>query len=461
MIPTQLDRVVYTGDGVTTGFSFAAVVLKDTDVVVKEVVIATGVSTTLSLGGYYSIEGTPDAVGRYTNGITVRAAVAPAATVQWVIYQDPSVTQSVDLTDNGLLSVESQVELPLDRLTVIAQRTRSLVTRTLSQPDSDPSNIATIPNKVDRASKFLAFDASGDPIASAGGISSSVPVSAFMETVLDDADAVTARGTLKVGAADSAVRGLNGTRDTGDANVLTMSMDAVTLVKWVGLTPSEFVTLTNLAGELTNLSVDASIAGPVAGGRDSAGAFSNPSAVSIYAIWNGTAVALIATTNIRLNGPFLPSGYTHYAYLTTVMYTTQFADVRCVGKTVYIPAASVASLTATSNTFVNLSTFASANVPSTFAKAILGDIQFTGTSTAGGTLDMTFSLKSGSSSNPVPACNFRLFQAGINSTSQVASWPFRLALWTSGFVYQNSITSGTSPAGTVSVKGYEVLNGDH
>lgn len=459
MISNATARAVYTGDGVTTGFPFAGVVLKTTDLVVIEVVISTGVATVLSLGGHYTIEGTPDSVGRYVDGVTVRAAVAPAATVQWVIYQDPTITQSVDLTDNGLLPVESQIELPLDRLTVIAQRIRNLVTRTLRQPDADPADAAVLPNKVDRASKYLAFDASGNPIASSSAVPTST-VSSFMDTVLDDADAATARTTLKVGCAMGGVRGLVGHRDVSTATVFNVaSMQQVTFVKYASNQPSEFITLQNFGGSLSNFAVDTTLAGPVANGRDKAGAFSNPSAVHIYAIYNGSTVALLATENLPPNPPTLPSGYTHYAYLVTVMYTTSFADVRVVGKTVYCSSVSSAALTATVSTFVNLVTFASSSVPSN-ASAIGGDISLSGTSTAGGLLDMTFVLSSGSSSNPVNVHQPRLFQSGINSTSQAGRVPFRLALWSSGFTYQFTVTSGTSQSATVTIRSYEVPNGD-
>lgn len=460
MISTQVARSVYTGDGVTTGFPFSAVVLNSTDVVVLEVVIATGVSTTLTLGGHYSIEGTPDSVGRYTNGITVRAAVAPASTVQWVIYQDPAVTQNVDLTDNGLLPVESQIELPLDRLTVINQRTRNLVTRVLRQPDSDSTTIGALPNKVERASKFLAFDAAGNPIASDGGISGSVTTSTFMQTVLDDADAAAARATLKVGCSLGSVRGLVGERNVLTSTIIDLSADEITLVKHnISNQPSEYVTIRNTAGLLSLLSVNAATAGPVAGGRDQSGAFTNPSAIGIWAIYNGSTVALIATANGGTNFPALPSGYTHVAYLTTVMFTTSFVDVRIVGNTVYCTGAVASALTATSATFVNLTTFASAIVPSA-ASAILGDVALSGTSTAGGLLDMTFILSSGTSTNPVTVHQFRLFQSGINSTSQAITAPFRLALWSLGFVYSITVTTGTGQSATVTVRGYEVLNGD-
>lgn len=170
MIQSSIDRVIYTGDGVTTGFPFSTTVLAQTDIVVTEETIATGATVVKSLGSDYTIEGTTDAAGRYVDGVTVRATIAPSSSVRWAVYQDPPVTQLVDLVDNGLLPVETQIELPLDRLTVIAQRTRSLVERAIGQPDTDVSDIARLPSAASRASKFLAFDSDGDPIAAAGDI---------------------------------------------------------------------------------------------------------------------------------------------------------------------------------------------------------------------------------------------------------------------------------------------------
>ncbi len=53
-----------------------------------------------------------------------------------------------------------------------------------------------LPSAEERASSFLAFDSSGNPIASDGGIDPAVPVSVFAATLLDDANAAAARTTL-------------------------------------------------------------------------------------------------------------------------------------------------------------------------------------------------------------------------------------------------------------------------
>lgn len=67
------------------------------------------------------------------------------------------------------------------------------------------------------------------------------------------------------------------------------------------------------------LQCDLSLAGPIANGRDQAGAFSGDTWVTFWAIYNGTTTACLASTTINfVTGPTLPSGYTHYAYMTSV-----------------------------------------------------------------------------------------------------------------------------------------------
>jgi hypothetical protein len=79
-----------------------------------------------------------------------------------------------------------------------------------------------------------------------------------------------------------------------------------------------------------------STAGPIANGRDQAGAFSNSSWVHFYWIWNGTTLATISSATAPPTGPTLPSGYTHWAYACSVYLNSSGALrlVVCTGNTV-------------------------------------------------------------------------------------------------------------------------------
>jgi hypothetical protein len=123
---------------------------------------------------------------------------APASTVTLTIYRDPSAIQDVDLVEGDPLPVETAVERPLDKLTMIVQRVKEVIGRSLRLPEGDTGFVDAdmyLPAEVDRASKYLGFDADGKPIATAG-TTDATPISSFMATVVDDADAAAARATL-------------------------------------------------------------------------------------------------------------------------------------------------------------------------------------------------------------------------------------------------------------------------
>jgi hypothetical protein len=189
-ITAQTNRYSYSGNGVTTDFAYNSRFLADADLVVVSVDDATGVETVLTLTTDYTLSGAGDA-----NGGTVTMLTAPASGTTLVIYSDPAVTQLVDHINNDNFDVNATVEAPLDKLTLICRRIKELITRGLRQPESDTAAIGTLPTLAARKGNFLYFNATtGDPEAAAG--TTETPVSAFMATVLDDADAAAARATL-------------------------------------------------------------------------------------------------------------------------------------------------------------------------------------------------------------------------------------------------------------------------
>lgn len=189
MISTTTNRITYTGDGATTAFPYTFLILANTDLQVIETTIATGVQTLKTLTTDYTVSG----VG--TGSGTVTAVVAPANTVTWTLARAMPRTQTTDYVEGDKFPASTH-ELALDKLTMIAQEIDTAMIRTLRQPTGDTADIGQLPAKAVRASKFLGFDAEGNPLATS--VTSPGVVSAFMLTVLDDATAAAAATTFGV-----------------------------------------------------------------------------------------------------------------------------------------------------------------------------------------------------------------------------------------------------------------------
>lgn len=188
-VSSQINRNSYNGNGVTTGFATTFAFMAAADLVVVLVTIATGVETPQSETTHYTVSGGGGSVG------TVTMLVAPPVGTRLVIYRDPALTQAVDLVNGSALNVETQIESPLDKLTMIAQRSREISARALRQPEGDATTIGALPPEAERANKPLWFDGDGNPVAAAGS-SDIGPVTTYAATLLDDVNAAAARATL-------------------------------------------------------------------------------------------------------------------------------------------------------------------------------------------------------------------------------------------------------------------------
>lgn len=135
------------------------------------------------------------------------------------------------------------------------------------------------------------------------------------------------------GFADSmpAVRNLAGTF-TAAASTIALTADYV----WL----RDPVAKTTLLRAALNATLNLTTAGPAVNGRDQAGNLGPNAWVYIYAIWNGTTLGLIASASTPATGPTLPSGYTHWAFLTALRVggtANQWLNSgRVLGRTVYL-----------------------------------------------------------------------------------------------------------------------------
>lgn len=210
-LSTTTNRISYSGNGSTTVFSFPYYFLANSDLVVVSRVTATGVETVQVITTNYTVSGAGVSAGG-----SVTMLVAPAVGETLTIYRDPAKTQDLDLVENDPMPAE-EIEERFDKAMMIAQRLSDRLDRAIVLKATDSAATLELPLVDDRASLYLAFDASGDIIASPSAIGT--PITAYIATLVDDVSATDARTTL-------GFAGSGGTVQAGN-----IEADAVTTVK--------------------------------------------------------------------------------------------------------------------------------------------------------------------------------------------------------------------------------------
>lgn len=186
----------YTGNGSASSFAFSFKVFADADIRVVKTVIATGVESDLVLNTDYTVTRNVDQDTNPGGSVTYKVggvATALPSTLKLTIVGDFDYTQPTDIPNGGSFFA-SVIETAFDRVTLLVKQLKETLDRGLRVPVSDDTP-AELPSAVERASKYLAFDADGEPIATSGP-ASGVPVSTFAETLLDDTTAAAMRTTI-------------------------------------------------------------------------------------------------------------------------------------------------------------------------------------------------------------------------------------------------------------------------
>lgn len=159
-IPATASQVAYDGDGTSTAFPIPFVF--DTAADLKVILTdEDGTPTEITTG--FSITGGSGSTG------TLTMDTAPAVDETLTILDDPELTQPTDYTDNDAFAAETH-EGALDRLCRQVKRLHQRVDRSIRMRDGDVADgdDNLLPLESARAGKFLAFDASGNPVASEG-----------------------------------------------------------------------------------------------------------------------------------------------------------------------------------------------------------------------------------------------------------------------------------------------------
>lgn len=132
-VSTTTSRIDYTGNGATLIFAVPFPFIENTDLVVLRTVIATGISTTLTLDSVgadgYSVTG----AGTGTGSVTV--VTAPASTERLSIIRSVPQTQDADFVPNDDLPAET-LEGALDKAVMLIQQNSERLDRAITLPQS-------------------------------------------------------------------------------------------------------------------------------------------------------------------------------------------------------------------------------------------------------------------------------------------------------------------------------------
>jgi hypothetical protein len=192
-VSTTTNRESFTGGAGPFSFTFKAFEETDIKVVIRN---SAGVETTLTKDTHYTVAVNDDVGGTVTlAGSYISTPPTSADTV--VVYREIPYTQEIDLIENDPQHADV-IEEGFDRATVLIQQLKDLVSRSLVLPVSATQSGLTLPEP--SAAKYLRWNDGATALENVSLASTVLAVSAFMETLLDDADASAALTTLGFGA---------------------------------------------------------------------------------------------------------------------------------------------------------------------------------------------------------------------------------------------------------------------
>lgn len=204
----------YTANGATTVFPYSFLLLESGDLVVS----VDGVVKTLATD--YTISGLTNPAGGNVTFVS-----PPANGAKVLLLRMLTIQRLTDYQDNGDLYAAT-INNDLDRLWLALQQLQQNDIRALKLPVDTTTDQVIAQDAASRVGKLVSFDASGNMILSVPADLALQTVSAFIATLLDDANAATARATLGAGDANKAdIQGQTATAVTSAGSAPAFTVD--------------------------------------------------------------------------------------------------------------------------------------------------------------------------------------------------------------------------------------------
>jgi hypothetical protein len=208
-------RVQYTAGAGQTAFTYPFRIFDegDLDVYVGDV--------QYTLGTMYSVTGVDNDLGGsviFTTGLSAGAIVT--------IYSDTAIDRDTDYQQNGPWT-SARLNSELDKFMVISQELRAKISRAI-RGSILGNTVAEMPSAADRASKYLWFNASGDPTVVTGDASQPLTHSVYLVYPTTGQTAIPVPADYTPGSYDLSVY-LNGLKQVVGVDYVENSASLITL----------------------------------------------------------------------------------------------------------------------------------------------------------------------------------------------------------------------------------------
>lgn len=244
MIDSATGRSDYTGNGSASEFDYNFKILDRTHL---RVVVCNldGEETVLDLDDDYEVDGVGDLLGGTVTLVANGADYLDAGTNELKsgfllsVLRGIPLLQEQDIRNQRDFYPETHEDL-FDRMVMVEQQLQDQIDRSVKTPETESGLDMALPPVATRAGNIMAFDSDGKPtVVSTIQNAGDLVVTPYIETLLDDVNAATARATLGFSGAGGTVAPGNieaaavTTAKLADLNVTTakLAAEAVTIAK--------------------------------------------------------------------------------------------------------------------------------------------------------------------------------------------------------------------------------------